>query len=64
MNTENPWAIASITPSAIEAVVRQARSERAEVMRAAIVGIPAMLGRLVAYFRPIRERVPHTRAWA
>jgi hypothetical protein len=64
MNTENPWAIASITPASIEAIVRRARVERAEVTRAAIAGIPAMLMRLVAYFRPIRERVPHTRAWA
>lgn len=59
MTTENLWAHASITPAAIEAVVRKARAERAEATRQMLAGLPAALMQLVAHIRPSRQRVPH-----
>lgn len=64
MNTENTWANAAITPSAIEAVVRHARAERAEAMRVALVQLPALIKRLAAAIRPNRQRLPQTSALA
>jgi hypothetical protein len=62
MTTENLWANATITPASIDAILRQARAERAEAMRAELAALPGLLKRLIAHFRPIRERTPQTRA--
>ncbi len=64
MNTDETWAHADITPSTIEAIVRQARAERAEVMRASLAELPALIKRAVINFRPIRERALHKGALA
>ena len=64
MKTENTWDAASISPAAIEAIVRQARIERAQVMRAELVALPAKVKRLIANFRPVRQRKPQTSAYA
>lgn len=56
MNTENFWANASITPADIEAVVRKARADRAEVMRETLAELPALVKRLLASVRPNRAR--------
>lgn len=60
MNTENLWATASITPAGIEAVVRKARADRAEVMRETLAELPALVKRLIATLRSTRQG----RAWA
>lgn len=62
MNTENAWVYASITPAQIDAVVRQARADRAKAMREAIRKVPGLLKRLIAAVRPNRPR--GQRAWA
>jgi hypothetical protein len=64
MNNENNRAQSDITPAAIDAVIRQARSERAQAMRAAAVEFPALLKRMLSGFRPIRARTPHKGVWA
>lgn len=64
MTTENHWANASISPASIDAIVRRARAERAEAMRAELAALPGLLKRLIAYFRPIRQRTPQTSALA
>jgi hypothetical protein len=64
MHTETVWIENAITPAAIDAIVRKARADRAQVMRAVMVEFAASLKRLVAGFRPIRERVPHKGALA
>ena len=64
MTTENIWANASITPAGIEAIVRQARAERAETMRAELATLLGALKRLVVSFRPTRQRTPRTSALA
>ena len=58
MKTENNWPHASISPAGIEAIVRRARAERAEAMRAELAALPAVLKRLLAHIRPTRHRVP------
>lgn len=63
MNTENTWAVGPITPATIDAIMRQARVERAEVMRAELAALPAKVMRLVGYFRPIRQHKPQTSAF-
>lgn len=60
MTTENLWANAAITPAGIEAVVRKARADRAEVMRATLAELPGLVKRLIAQLRPNRQG----RAWA
>ncbi len=64
MKTQDRFPTAAITPSAIEAIVRNARAERAEVMRVALLELGASFRRLVAAFRPIRARAPRNGAWA
>jgi hypothetical protein len=64
MNTQNDWPIAAISPSIIDAAVRKARQDRAEVMRATLAGFPAAFKRLVAQLRPNKQRLPQTGAWA
>jgi len=64
MTTENLWANAAITPAGIDAILRRARAERAEAMRAELAALPGLLKRLIAYFRPIRQRTPQTSALA
>ena len=59
MNTQDKWAIASASPSQIEAIVRRARAERAAAMRAAIVRLPALFKRLAAAVWPNRQRQTH-----
>lgn len=64
MNTEELFPIAAISPSAIEALVRQARADRAEVMRAALVQVPGLFRRFLAHMRPSRHQLPQSGAWA
>ena len=64
MKTENNRVQSDITPAAIDAVIRQARNERAQAMRAAAVEFPALLKRVLSGFRPIRARIPHNGVWA
>ncbi len=64
MSTENLWVRAEMTPTQVEAIVRQARAERAAAMRAAIAKLPALLKRLVTTQRPSRERLPQAGALA
>jgi hypothetical protein len=64
MNTPNDWPIASVTPAIIDAAIRKARHERAEVMRATAVRLPAYFRRLAARLRPNRQRLPQSGAWA
>jgi hypothetical protein len=61
MTTETHWAI---TPAQIDAIIRRARAERADAIRAAAIEFPGLLKRLVAGFRPIRQRLPHKGVWA
>lgn len=48
----------------VEAVMRQARGDRAKSMRSAMANVPALLKRLTATLRPNRQRLPQTGAWA
>ena len=64
MNTENRWADAAVTHASIDAIVRRARAERAEAMRAAMAELPALFKRLAAAILPNRQRLPQTGAWA
>ncbi len=64
MTNEINWAHASISPSQIDAVVRQARAERAEAMRVALAALPAKFKQLVGSFRPASQAVPHKGALA
>jgi hypothetical protein len=64
MNTQNNRSESDISAAAIDAVIRQARDERAQAMRAAAVEFPALLKRLLSGFRPIRARTPHKGVWA
>jgi len=54
---------ASISPAGIDAIIRKANAGRARDMRAAFLGFGAQVKRLVAAFRPIRQRVPHKGEW-
>jgi hypothetical protein len=62
MNTQFPTS-GPISFEEIEMVVQQARAERAEVMRAALSELPALVKRLVARLRPNREPLPRCGAW-
>ncbi len=64
MNTENRWAISSISPASIEAILRQARADRAQVMRQELAELPALFRRLVAYVRANGWHFPHAGARA
>jgi hypothetical protein len=64
MNTENRWAIADLSPSSIEAAVRQARAERADAIRTAVVELLALFRQVAAGFRPNRRDLPQTGALA
>lgn len=64
MTSENIRAQADITPASIDAVVHQARAERAEAMSAILAALPATLKRLVASIRASRLRLPQKGAWA
>jgi hypothetical protein len=64
MNTENNTAASPLTAAAIDAVIRKARADRAEVMRESVGEMSVAFKRWVASFRPIRERTPHKGVWA
>ena len=64
MNTEFRFSAATINPDTIEAVIRQARADRAEVIRAAAVRLSALISRLAARIRASHPHLPHTGAWA
>ena len=48
----------------VEAVMRQARDDRAKSMRSALASAPALLKCIAATLRPNRQRLPQTGAWA
>lgn len=52
------------TPVTIDAIIREARAERAEHMRMVAVGLYARLKRFFAGFRPINAQTPRRRAVA
>ncbi|MDO8876424.1 MAG: hypothetical protein Q8M24_09725 [Pseudolabrys sp.] len=54
----------NMTPVTIDAIISQARAERAEHMRMVLVGLYARLKRFVAGFRPIKAQTPRRRAMA
>jgi len=64
MNTEFRVSAATITQAGIDAVIEQARADRAEVVRAMAVRLSALFSRLVARIRPSRGHLPQTGAWA
>jgi hypothetical protein len=64
MTTENLWKNAAISPASIDAIVRRARVERSEAMRAELIALLGAVKRLAASFRPTRQRTPQTRALA
>lgn len=64
MNTDHNRADSTLTPAAIDAIIRKARADRAEVMREQLGELGASFRRLVATFRPIRARTPHKGVWA
>lgn len=64
MTFEHNSADSTLTPAAIDAIIRRARAERAEVMRESLGELCASFKRWLAGFRPIREREPHRGALA
>lgn len=52
------------TPVTIDAIISEARAERAEHMRMVAVGLYTKLKRFVAGFRPVRAQTPRRRAVA
>lgn len=64
MNTDNRISAAFISPVDIDAVMIDAREERAEVMRAALAKLAPPFKRLAARIRPSRQRLPQAGAWA
>jgi len=59
MNTPTNFATAAVTRTDIEQVVRQARAERAEVIRTAAHDFAAAIKRMVSAVRP---QAPHAAA--
>lgn len=64
MNTQFQISTANISPATIEAVIRQARADRAETIRAMAVRLPSLFSRLAARLRPSRQRLPQAGVWA
>ncbi len=58
MNSQNEFSSFSISPAGIDAIVSQARAERAEAMRAALSQVPVLFKRLVARLHFNREPQP------
>jgi hypothetical protein len=55
---------ASIRPIDIHAALARAHADRAEYIRIALTGVPALLKRLTGRLRPNRQRLPQAGAWA
>jgi hypothetical protein len=51
-------------PVDIHAALARAHADRAEYIRLALAGVPAVLKRIVARLRPNRQRLPKTGVWA
>lgn len=64
MNSQNFSVESALNPAAIDAIIRKARRERAEVMRESMGELTATFMRWVASFRPIRARAGHKGVWA
>jgi hypothetical protein len=63
-NAWSDWTVAPATSFSIEAAVKLARAERAQHVRKMAVSLSDKLKRIVAGFRPIRSRTPHSGALA
>ncbi len=64
MNTDQNQADSALTPAAIDAIIRKARTDRAAVMHQSMCELSVSFKRWVASFRPIRERAPGKGIWA
>jgi len=64
MITDRRLAAAFISPMAIDAIMTQARADRAEVMRATLAKLGPLFKRLAARLRPNRQRLPQAGIWA
>jgi hypothetical protein len=64
MNSQDNRADSALNHTAIDAVIRKARADRAEAMRESMGELSLAFKRWVASFRPIRERAPHKGIWA
>jgi hypothetical protein len=53
-----------LTLEDIDAVMRRARDDRAQVMRAMAIKAPDLFKRLAAALRPSRQRLPQAGHWA
>ena len=64
MNTEIDRPIRPVTAADIDAIVHEARADRARDMRAAFARLPALFKGLAAYRRPNRLQLPQVDLWA
>ena len=64
MKTEFQIAAAAINPATIDAVIWQAKADRAEHIRAMAVQLPILLRSLMARLRPARQHLPQAGLWA
>ena len=61
MNTQDRFYV---RPADVHAALARAHADRGEYIRLAIAGVPVLLKRLTARFRPNRQRLPQAGACA